>query len=145
MRQSFRPYTMVVHNATAGASKKTVTLKDTSGNDFYANYISVAVSGETSPANDSMYRCSVDLPGTTTPEANYDTAVAMIDDTASGVPGVYFSPSFPGELLLSDNDRVNKVNLECFESGATLATYFITYGQVSVGNNMRDQNRPVGS
>lgn len=145
MRQSFRPYTMVAHNATAGASKKTVTLKDTSGNDFYANYISVAVSADTDPANSSMYRCSVDLPGTFVLEAAYDTPIDMIDDTASGVPGVYFSPSFPGELLLSDNDRVNKVNLECFESAATLATYFITYGQVSVGNNIRDQNRPVGS
>jgi hypothetical protein len=143
MRQSFRPYTMVVNTSTTG-TKETVSFKDTAGNDFYANYISIAVSGEGQPAGDGMYRCSIAVPGTTTPEANYDSAADMIDGTTSGVPGVYFSTSFPGELLLSDNDRVNQINIEAFRSGGN-ATYLITYGQVSVGNNMRDQDRPVGS
>ena len=143
MRQSFRPYTMVVQSASTG-TKKTVTLKDTAGNDFYANYVSIAVSGEGAPANSGMYRCSIAVPDTTTPEANYDSAADMYDVTTSGVPAVYFSPSFPGELLLSDGDRVNQIHLEAFRGGGR-ATYLITYGQVSVGNNIRDQDRTVGS
>ena len=100
MRQHFRPYTMVVQQSTP-ANKTTVSFKDTAGNDFYANYVSIAVSGEGDPANSGMYRCSIAVPGTTTPEANYDSTSDMLDDTTSGVPGVYFSPSYPGELLLS--------------------------------------------
>lgn len=143
MRQSFRPYTMVVQTSTTG-TKKTVSFKDTAGNDFYANYINVAVSGAGEPAQDTMYRCTIAVPDTTTPEANYDSAADMYDVTTSGVPGVYFSPSFPGELLLADRDRVNQINLEAFRSGGR-ATYLITYGQVTTGNSLKDKERPKGN
>ena len=143
MRQSFRPYTIVVNTSTTG-TKKTVSLKDTAGNDFYANYVSIAVSADGDPARSTMYRCSIAVPDTTTPEANYDSAANMIDDTASGVPGVYFSTSFPGELLLADRDRVNQINLEAFRAGGN-ANYLITYGQVTTGNSLKDKERPKGN
>jgi hypothetical protein len=142
VRQSFRPYTIVIASAST-TTEKTVTLKDTSGNPLACNYISIAVSG-TDKARTTQYRAAIAPNDITTPKSNFDSTLESIDVTASGVPSVIFTASQPGEFLLSDKDRVDTVHLQSYEAGGT-CVYFITYGQISVGNNLRDQERPVGS
>ena len=142
MRQSFRPYTMVVaSNATGNETE--VSLKDTAGNPLACNYVSIALSG-TGTARSATFRAAIAPNGITTEKVSFDSPVGSIDVTTSGVPSAIFTASQPAELLLSDADRTDTIYLQAYEAGGT-AVYFITYGQISVGNNLRDQERPVGS
>lgn len=143
MRQHFRPYTMAVQTAAIG-TEETVVLKDTSGNNLECNYISVSMSGD-GDARLATCRVAIDPQGITTPKANFESAVDSVDTTTSGVTAGTFTASNPTELLLSDKDRVDTIYIQGYEAATGNAIYFITYGQVSVGNNLRDQERPVGS
>lgn len=138
MRQAFRPYTLVIGPSTMAAGVD-VDLVDTSGNALACNYISLQVSGNSS----RYHRMSANFPGLTTPSDNFDSPLDQVGETASGVPSVYTTAGGePGTMLLSDADRVSSVNVKA--SGGT-AILILTYGQVSVGNNLRDQERPTGS
>jgi len=46
-------------------------------------------------------------------------------------------------MVLADNDRVSSVNIRSNEGAEAIA--ILTYGQVSTGNNLRDQERPRGN
>lgn len=142
MRQHFRPYTMVVTSNNTTVEKE-VNLKDTAGNALACNYVSIAVSG-TGVASTSRFRAAIAPNDITTAKANFDSTIDSYDVTTSGVPSVTFTASQPAELLLSDKDRVDTIYLQAYQSGGN-AAYLITYGQISVGNNIRDQERPVGS
>ena len=142
MRQHFRPYTMVVQTASTG-TEEVVILRDTSGTPLECNYVSVSVSGD-GDARTSQFRIAVAPAGLGTPKANWQSAEDSIGVETSGVPASTFTASTPTELLLSDKDRVSTIYLQAYDPGGN-ANYFITYGQVSVGNNLRDQERPIGS
>lgn len=137
MRQAFRPYSLVIGPQTMAAGVN-VELKDTAGNLMECNYISLQVSGN----SQRFHRMSANFPGLTTPSGNFDSVVDQVGDTASGVPSVYtIDGGEPGTMLLSDSDRVHSVNIKA--AGGT-AILILTYGQISVGNNLRDQERPRG-
>lgn len=142
MRQHFRPYTMVVTSNTTGTEKE-VKLKDTAGNPLACNYISIALSG-TGTARTATFRAAIAPNDITTPKSSFDSAILSVDVTTSGVPSTIFTTTQPAELLLADKDRVDTIYLQSYEPGGA-AVYFITYGQISVGNNIRDQERPVGN
>ena len=138
MRQHFRPYSLVLSSADITTALP-VTLKDSSGVDLPCNYISLTLSG----AGDSHVRMSANFAGLTTPQSNFESPVDAINTTASGVPSVYTTVG--GEaatMVLSDKDRVSSVSIQGDKDEEVIA--IITYGQVSVGNNLRDQERPVG-
>jgi len=140
MRQHFRPYTLVLKSSNI-SSELTANLKDTSGNALECNYISLTLSGG---ADVGHVRMSADFPGLTTPQADFESPSDAVDTTASGVPSVYTTPG--GEaatLVLSDKDRVSSVKIQGNEASQPVIA-IITYGQISVGNNLRDQERPVG-
>jgi len=140
MRQYFRPYSIVIHttNITNGVG---VDLRDSAGDLLECNYISLTVSGGTDIGH---VRMSANFPGLTTPSGNFETPVEAIGTTTSGVPSVYTVVG--GEaatMVLSDNDRVSSVNIRSNEGADAIA--ILTYGQVSTGNNLRDQERPRGN
>jgi len=138
MRQAFRPYTLVIGPSTMAAGVD-VDLVDTSGNALACNYISLQVSGNAG----LFHRMSANFPGLATPSDSFDSPADQIGVTASGVPSVYTAANGePGTMVLSDADRVSSVNIK--STGGT-AILILTYGQVSVGNNLRDQERPKGS
>jgi hypothetical protein len=140
MRQHFRPYTLVL-NTNDITTALTPTLKDSGGVPLLCNYVSLTLSG----TGGSHVRMSANFPGLTTPQSNFKTPANSINDSdGSGVPSVYTTPG--GEaatLVLSDADRVSSVSIQ--GDAADAVTAIITYGQISIGNNIRDQDRPVGS
>lgn len=139
MRQHFRPYTLVLDttNITNGVD---VYLKDSAGDDLACNYISLTVSGDSTIGH---VRMSANFPDLTTPSGSFETPLEAVGTIASGVPSVYTSVGGEaGTMVLSDRDRVSSVNVRSNEG--TNAILIVTYGQVSVGNNLRDQERPVG-
>lgn len=139
MRQHFRPYSLVLSSINITTALD-VTLKDTAGDPLPSNYISLTLSG----AGEGHVRMSANFPGLTVPQSGSESAVAAIDTTASAVPSVY--TTFGGEaatMVLSDKDRVSSVRIQGDQAEPVIA--IITYGQVSVGSNIRDQERPVGS
>lgn len=140
MRQYFRPYSKVVSIADV-ADATPVTLTDTAGSSLACNYISLTLSGDSGGVG--HVRMSADFPDLTTPQANFSTPTAAVG-VASGVPSVYTTPG--GEaatMVLSDGDRVSSVSIQGNESSPVIA--ILTYGQVSTGNNLRDQIRPRGN
>ena len=139
MRQHFRPYSIVIHtsNIKNGVG---VDLKDSAGDLLECNYISLTVSGGSDIGH---VRMAADFPNLITPSGNFETPTEAIGTTASGVPSVYtVVGGEAGTMVLSDRDRVSSVNIRSNEG--TDAILIVTYGQVSVGNNLRDQERPVG-
>jgi hypothetical protein len=139
MRQHFRPYSLVLSSADITTAIN-ADLKDSAGSALACNYISLTLSGDIT----SHVRMSANFPGLTTPQANFSSPADSINVTASGVPAVYTTGG--GEaatLVLADGDRVSSVSIQGNEPEAIVA--ILTYGQVSVGSNMRDQDRPVGS
>lgn len=140
MRQQFRPYSLTIHEADI-SDEVPITLKDSAGNKLKCNYISLTVSGG---AEVGFVRMSADFPNLTTPQANFKSPAASIGVDSSGVPSVFTIPS--GEaatMVLSDRDRVDSVKVQSNEPGEVIL--ILTYGQVSVGNNLRDQDRPAGN
>ena len=140
MRQNFRPYTLVIDTTDLSAGFD-VDLKDSAGAALACNYISLTVSGDSTIGH---VRMSANFPGLTTPSDSFETPAEAIGTTASGVPSVYTVVG--GEsatMVLPDRDRVSSVNIRSNEG--TNAIAIITYGQVSVGNNLRDQERPAGN
>ena len=140
MRQHFRPYSLVLSSADLTTALD-VSLKDSAGSALECNYVSLTLSGG---ADVGHVRMSADFPGLTTPQANFESPRDAVDTTASGVPSVYTTVG--GEaatLVLSDRDRVSSVKIQGNEASQSVIA-IITYGQVSVGNNLRDQERPVG-
>lgn len=138
MRQHFRPYSLVLSSADI-SSPLNVNLRDSAGTDLECNYISLTLSGTGS----SHVRMSANFPGLTTPSGNFETPLEAIATTASGVPSVYTTTG--GEaatMVLSDRDRVSSVSIQ--GDAAEEVNAILTYGQISVGNNLRDQERPVG-
>ena len=146
MRQNFRPYSMVIA-ASNPTTTTPVILKDSAKNDLLCNYISVSVSGA-SPFNREIQRISIDPPGLTTPHANsrsFDDSI--VDPDGSALPCVVTSiQDAPAVLVLPDSDRVSKIFIQSHTgtTGTNPLNYIITYGQVSVGNNIRDNERPKG-
>ena len=142
MRQYFRPYTLTRLTA-APQTKETFVLKDTSGTALPSNYVSVQVSGD-GAANGGLFRATIKPQGTTIPAANFASPEDQMTDTASGIPSVYFSSSNPAEFLLSDKDRASEIDVQAVYTGGN-AFYAVTYGQVAIANNIRDEDRPKGT
>lgn len=139
MRQAFRPYTLAIDSTNVAAGFD-VDLVDTAGNKIKCNYISLTASGSGATR---YVRMSANFPNLTTPQANFESPTDAIGTTTSGVPSVYtVAGGEPATMVLSDADRVDSVNIRS-DGGNIIA--LITYGQVSVGNNLRDQERPRGS
>lgn len=140
MRQHFRPYTLVKHSANIKTTAITADLVDSSGTALACNYVSMTLSGTVN----GHVRMAADFPGLATPLANFESPIDAIGSTdGSGVPSVYTTGG--GEaatLVLSDKDRVSSVKIQGDEAEEVIA--IITYGQISVGSNLRDQERPVG-
>lgn len=142
MRQAFRPYTLAISNSDL-ANGFDVDLVDTAGNPLECNYISLQASGSGAT---QYIRMSANFPNLTTPQANFESAVDQVGTTLSGVPAVYtVAGGEPATMILSDSDRVSSVNIKGsgVPEGSIIA--LVTYGQVSVGNNLRDQERPRGN
>jgi len=139
MRQAFRPYTLAISNSDL-ATGFDVDLVDSAGNPLECNYISLQASG----SEPTRYvRMSANFPNLTTPQANFESPADQVGTTSSGVPSVYtVAGGEPATMILSDSDRVSSVNIRS-DGGSIIA--LITYGQVSVGNNLRDQERPRGN
>jgi len=149
MRQHFRPYTMTVL-ASDPTVETVVDLKDTSGNALACNFIEVTLSGNAN-RNLEFHRVSFDPPGITTPHANSETiqqSIKSAGSQTSAMPCVYTAVGLaPAVLVTSDADRVSKIYIQCptTTTGATNEViYIVRYGQVSVGSNLRDQERPKG-
>ena len=139
MRQHFRPYTLVLSSVDIKTTPITANLVDSSGTALACNYISMTLSGTST----GHVRMSADFPGLVTPLADFESPIDAINTTTSGVPSVYTTPG--GEaatLVLSDRDRISSVTIQGDVADEVIA--IITYGQISVGNNLRDQERPVG-
>lgn len=139
MRQHFRPYSLVLSSADITTALD-VDLKDSAGDALPCNYVSLTLSGNVT----GHVRMSANFPGLTTPQANFKSPADSINEDASGVPAVYTTGG--GEaatLVLADKDRVSSVKIQGNQGEAVAA--ILTYGQVSVGNNLRDQDRPAGS
>ena len=138
MEAQFRPYGMVATLADTDASS--ITLKDTAGNGLKCNFISVEASG----ANpDAFFRVAIQAASSVTQLNDYIATSASIGST-SGIVGGYASVNKGVvELLLSDLDRSDTIQLQLDENG--VCNFFITYGQVQAGNRGRDGLRPIGS
>ena len=140
MRQYFRPYSLVVDTTTI-ADGVDVNLVDTAGSALECNYISLTVSGDRDIGH---VRMSANFPNLTRPAASFATPADAIGVTASAVPSVYtVVGGEAGTMVLSDHDRVSSVNIR--SDVGTDAILILTYGQVSTGNNLRDQVRPRGN
>ena len=138
MEIQFRPYALTANLATTDASS--ITLRDTGGTPLQCNFISVEASGENP---DAYFRVAMDT-GTSsvTPVAGYVATSGSVGAT-SGVVGGYASVNKGVvELLLSDRDRTDTIQLQLDENGT--CNFFITYGQVQGGNIRRDNDRPIG-
>lgn len=143
MRQNFRPYSMAIHAAN-GSVETSATLKDSAGNTLACNYVSVSCSGA---ANREIHRVSFDPPGITTPHVHSQSFTDSVGTTTSALPCVTTTVGGPPAVFItSDNDRISEVFMQSYAAGtgAGAVTYIIQYGQITVGNNLRDQERPIG-
>ena len=143
MRQNFRPYSMAIH-APNGSVETSATLKDSAGNTLACNYVSVSCSGI---SNREVHRVSFDPPEITTPHIYSQSFTDSVGTTTSALPGLVTSVgASPAVFITSDKDRISEVFMQSYAAGtgAGAVTYIIQYGQISVGNNLRDQERPIG-
>lgn len=136
METQFRPYTKIAQLTTTTASS--ITLADTNDDLTKFNFVSVEGSG----GGTSMFAVVLDL-GTSTAASTQSTANTMLGDTSGITGGVAKTNGGVVEFLLSDADRVNTILLS--QSTTSPVQYFITYGQIQVGNPLRDNERPVGN
>ena len=138
MEAQFRPYGMVATLANTDASS--IILKDTGGTPLFSNFISVEASG----ANpDAFFRVAIQ-PASSVTQLNDYVATSEAIGSTSGIVGSYASVNKGVvELLLSDLDRSDTIQLQLDENG--VCNFFITYGQVQAGNRGRDLLRPIGS
>tara|TARA_R100001163_G_C5028336_1_gene169308 strand:- start:687 stop:1103 length:417 start_codon:yes stop_codon:yes gene_type:complete len=138
MEIQFRPYALTANLSDTDASS--ITLRDTSGTALQCNFISVEASGENP---DAYFRVAMDVVSAITPLDNYVATSGSVGAT-SGVVGGYASVNKGVvELLLSDRDRTDTIQLQLNEDG--VCNFFITYGQVQSGNIRRDNDRPIGT
>lgn len=143
MRQNFRPYSMAIH-APDGSVETSATLRDSAGNIMACNYVSVSCSGA---ANRALHRVSFDPTGITTPHVHSQSFTDSVGTTTSALPCLTTSVAAPPAVFItSDSDRISEVFMQAYSAGtgANELTYIIQYGQISVGNNLRDQERPIG-
>ena len=144
MRLNFRPFTMTIVSSDP-TTETTVTLKDSAGEELACNFVQVDVSSEA--GNSEFHRVAFEPADVTTKQSSYQTPTASVGTTASGVPSVYTTRNgTPAVIVTSDRDRVSKLFLQSHtgQAGTREVIYIIKYGQVSVGNNLRDSDRPVG-
>ena len=137
METQFRPYSIVakVPDNTAASS---IELRDTNGDFLFCNYVSVEGSG----SNGFFFAVTYDAKDATTPAANQSIAANMIGDTSGATGAIAKANGGIVELLLSDADRVNKINISHTKASEQL--FMITYGQIQSGSTLRDNDRPVG-
>ena len=138
MREYFRPYTIVAQLANTNVSS--ITLADSEGNALLSNYVSVEASGE----GDAWF--SVTASSISVAQADNNSvppASALLGDVSGLVGGIGKTNTGVVQFVLSDADRISKIDLSLSENNAT--NFFITYGQIQTGNPMRDGNRPIGN
>lgn len=143
MRQNFRPYSITAYSDSITPSG--ITLTDSAGTPLHCNYVSVESSGQGGDGFFSVTLSSIQVsavraPGTgiTKPvpaAALLGIASGLIGGTASDNKGVV-------EFVLSDADRVDTIHISQSTAGPT--RYFINYGEVQHGNDLRDNLRPKG-
>ena len=136
METQFRPYTKHVLLQTTTASS--ITLADSADDSTKFNFVSIEGSG----GGTSMFSVVLDL-GTSTTADNQSTATTMLGDTSGITGGIAKTNGGVVEFLLSDADRVDTILLS--QNTTSPVQYFVTYGQIQVGNPLRDNERPVGN
>lgn len=136
METQFRPYTKHVLLETTAASS--ITLADSADDSTKFNFVSIEGSG----GGTSMFSVVLDL-GTSTTADNQSTATTMLGDTSGITGGIAKTNGGVVEFLLSDADRVDTILLS--QNTTSPVQYFVTYGQIQVGNPLRDNERPVGN
>ena len=136
-REYLRPYTKAVTISDANAH--IVELKDTSGNFISSNYITVeSVSGNGS----SFFLVA---PSGINVAAAADAYIASsMTGVASGVNGLA-SNNLGGSVVLGlgDFDRVTSIVLSQAEPEAV--TYLVSYGNVSLSNQLADSKATRGN
>jgi hypothetical protein len=137
MREYFRPYTKAVTISDADAH--IIELKDTSGNFISSNYITVeSVSGE----GTSFFLAA---PSGINVAAAADAFVASsMVGVASGINGLA-SNNLGGSVVLGlgDFDKVTSIVLS--QAVAEAVTYLVSYGNVSLANQIADAKAPRGN
>lgn len=137
MREFFRPYTKAVILSDADAH--IIELRDTSGNFISSNYITVeSVSG-----NGTSFFLAVPSGVTVAADADAYIASSMVG-VASGINGLA-SNNLGGSVVLGlgNFDRVTSIVLS--QAVAQAVTYLISYGNVSLSNQMADAKAPRGN
>lgn len=136
--EHFRPYSIVCQLDTTLTSS--IELKDSAGEPLDCNYVFFDMSANiTGGATDGLVTSASYDANTTTESSKLD-----IGDTSGSVAVVIGNATKGGaNLLISDKDRVNKINVGKNKAGPV--NFFITYGQVKKGSPLRQNQRPIGN
>jgi hypothetical protein len=138
MREYFRPYTIVAQLTDTNVSS--ITLTDSEDNALLSNYVSVEASGD----GDAWF--SVTASSISVAQAANNSvppASALLGDVSGLIGGIGKTNAGVVQFVLSDADRINKIDLSISEDDTT--NFFITYGQIKTGNPLRDGERPIGN
>jgi hypothetical protein len=145
MRDYFRPYSLAVYSDDIVPSG--VTLTDSAGTPLKCNYVSVESSGQGGDGFFSVTLSSIQVSAAAAPGtgllAGAPVPAAALEGITSGLIGGT-APDNKGvvEFVLSDADRVDTIHISQSTAGPT--RYFINYGEVQHGNDLRDNLRPKG-
>ena len=136
METQFRPFTKILTLGSTATSS--VTLADTGNDSFKCNYVSVEGSG----GAQAYFTVQYDAPSITTPLAN-QTTPPVLGDVSGVTGGIAKCNGGVVELLLPDADRPSSITVS--QSDTTNRLYLITYAQITKGNTLRDNERPIGT
>tara|TARA_R110000824_G_scaffold91939_1_gene223334 strand:- start:522 stop:956 length:435 start_codon:yes stop_codon:yes gene_type:complete len=143
MRQNFRPYSITSYSDSITPSG--ITLTDSAGTPLKCNYVSVESSGQGGDGLFSVTLSSIQVSATQAPGTGIAKPVpaAALQGITSGLIGGT-APDNKGvvEFVLSDADRVDTLYISQSTTGPT--RYFINYGEVQHGNDLRDNLRAKG-
>jgi hypothetical protein len=135
--EHFRPYSIVCQLDTTLTSS--IELKDSAGEPLDCNYVFFDMSADIVQARIGLI-ASASYDANTTTDSS-ELSLGSTSGTVSVVLGNFTKGG--ANLLISDKDRVNKINVGKNIAGPV--NFFITYGQVKKGSPLRQNQRPVGN
>lgn len=140
MREQFRPFCLTTRT-TATPDGVDVTLSGTNGDSVSCNYITVTCDGA---VNHFYSVCPVGISGGLSADDQlHASAIGATGSSTSPLRGAMASTDGGVvSLSLSPNDAVSQIRITA--TGGT-NRYFVQYGNVSISNAIKDNNRGTGT